>query len=290
MMTFRGNRLEKTNLPPGTLWLLDKLAESTKKQALYDKQPRRILKNLQEIALIEGVESSNRIDGVTVEPDRLRLLVLGDTRPRDRSEEEIADYRNALSWVNGNHDKVPIEPETLKHLHALAQEGTVGDAGQWKESQNEIVELDPEGRLEVRFRPVEPALVPATIKELCLAYSRNIDQSKIPPLLAAACLVFDFLCIHPFREANGRVSRLLTLLTLYHLGHTVGRYISLERIIEQNKESYYEALQTSSLGWYDGSHDIMPWFHYFLSTIHTAYREFEERAEQQRSDKLRHDQ
>ena len=280
MMTFRGNRLEKTNLPLGTVWLLEKLAESKKKQALYDKQPRRILKSLQEIALIEGAESSNRIDGVTVDIERLRPLVLGNARSRDRSEEEIVGYRNALSWVHGNHDKVPIEPETFKRLHALAQEGTIGDAGEWKESQNEIVELDPEGRLEVRFQPVDPVLVPATVEELCLAYNHSIDQSKIPPLLAAACLVFDFLCIHPFREANGRVSRLLTLLTLYHLGHNVGRYISLERIIEQNKESYYEVLQTSSVGWQDGSHDIMPWFHYFLSTIHTAYREFEERVVQ----------
>ena len=278
MMSFRGDRLAKTKLPPGTVWLLEKLAESKKKQALYDKQPRRILKSLQEIALIEGTESSNRIDGVTVELERLRQLVLGNARPRDRSEEEIVGYRNALSWVHGNHDKVPVEPETFKRLHALAQEGTIGDAGQWKESQNEIVELDPEGRLEVRFQPVEPALVPATVEELCLAYNRSIDQSKIPPLLAAACLVFDFLCIHPFREANGRVSRLLTLRTLYHLGHNVGRYISFERIIEQSKESYYEALQRSSVGWRDGGHDIMPWVQYFLSTIHSAYREFEERA------------
>lgn len=278
MVTFRGNRLEKTKLAPGTVWLLEKLAESKKKQALYDKQPPRILKSLQEIALIEGVESSNRIDGVTVEPGRLRLLVLTDARPRDRSEEEIIGYRNALRWVHGNHEKVSIEPETLRRLHALAQEGTIGDAGEWKGSQNEIVELDPDGRLEVRFQPVEPALVPAAVEELCLAYNRSIGQSKIPPLLAAACLVFDFLCIHPFREANGRVSRLLTLLTLYHLGHDVGRYVSLERIIEQSKESYYEALQTSSVGWHDDSHDVMPWFQYFLSTVHTAYREFEERC------------
>jgi Fic family protein len=246
------------------------LAESKKKQALYDKQPRRILKSLQETEVVEGTESSNRIDGVTVELERVRPLVLGNGRPRDRSEEEIVGYRNALSWVHGNHDKVPIEPETFKRLHALAQEGTVGDAGQWKESQNEIIELDPEGRLEIRFEPVEPALVPAAVEELCLAYNHSIDQLKITPLLAVACLVFDFLCIHPFREANGRVSRLLTLLALYHHGHNVGRYISLERIIEQSKESYYEALQTSSVGWHDGSHDIMPWVQYFLSTIHTA--------------------
>ena len=279
MITFRGTRLAQTKLPQGTVWLLETLAESKVKQVLYERQAPRFLKTWQEIALLEGTESSNRIDGVTIEPERLRPLVLGNARPRDRSEEEIIGYRNALTWVHVNHEKVPIEPETLRRLHALAQEGTIGDAGQWKESQNEIVELDPEGRLGVRFRPVEPAVVPSAVEELCLAYKHSVDQLKITPLLAVACLVFDFLCIHPFREANGRVSRLLTLLALYHHGHTVSRYVSIERIIEQTKESYYETLQASSVGWHDGSHDIMPWFHYFLSTIHAAYREFEERAE-----------
>jgi len=279
MITFRGTRLAQTKLPQGTVWLLETLAESKVKQVLYERQAPRFLKTWQEIALLEGTESSNRIDGVTIEPERLRPLVLGNARPRDRSEEEIIGYRNALTWVHVNHEKVPIEPETLRRLHALAQEGTIGDAGQWKESQNEIVELDPEGRLGVRFRPVEPAVVPSAVEELCLAYKHSVDQLKITPLLAVACLVFDFLCIHPFREANGRVSRLLTLLALYHHGHTVIRYVSIERIIEQTKESYYETLQASSVGWHDGSHDIMPWFHYFLSTIHAAYRESEERAE-----------
>jgi Fic family protein len=275
MMTFRGNRLENIKLAEGTVWLLDKLAESKEKQALYAKQPRHILKSLQEIALLEGVESSNRIDGVTVEPERLRLLVLSDARPRDRSEEEIIGYRNALNWIHGNREKISIEPDILRRLHALAQEGTIGDAGEWKQSQNEIVELDPEGRLELRFQPVEPLLVPAAVEELCLAYNRSVGQPGVQPLLAAASLVFDFLCIHPFREANGRVSRLLMLLILYHIGHHVGRYISLERITEQSKASYYQALQTSSVGWHDGSHDIMPWFHYFLSMIHAAYRDLE---------------
>jgi Fic family protein len=279
MMTFRSERLANTKLPYGVVWLLDKLAESKGKQALYEKESRRILTDMQEIALVEGVESSNRIDGVTVEAERLRPLALGNARARDRSEEEIIGYRNALRWVYGNHDKVSIEPETLRRLHALAQEGTIGDAGAWKESQNEIVELDPEGRLEVRFRPLEPALVPAAVEELCLAYKDSVDQLRIIPLLAVAALVFDFLCIHPFREANGRVSRLLTLLALYHHGYHVGRYISLERIIEQSKESYYDALRTSSVGWHAGTHDILPWFHYFISTFHTAYLELEERAD-----------
>jgi Fic family protein len=278
MMTFRGKRLVNTKLPHGAMWLLDKLAESKEKQELYENESRRILKSLQEIALVEGAESSNRIDAVTIEPERIRPLVLGNARPRDRAEEEIIGYRNALSWVHRNHDKISIEPETLKRLHELAQEGTTGDAGRWKESQNEIVELDPEGRLEVRFQPLEPALVPAAVEELFLAYKHGVDQLKIIPLLAVAALVFDFLCIHPFREANGRVSRLLTLLALYHHGYNAGRYISLERIIEQSKEGYYDALRTSSVGWHRGSHDIFPWFHYFISTIHTAYRELEDRA------------
>jgi Fic family protein len=282
MMSFRGNRLAETQLPLGTVWLLEKLAESKGKQALYEKQSPQILRALREMALVESTESSNRIEGVTVARDRLRPLVLGNARPRDRSEEEIVGYRRALSWIHTNHEKISIEPETIKRLHGLAQGGTVGDAGEWKHSQNEIVEIYPDGRRAVRFYPVEPAQVPAAVEELCLAYRHSMDQLKVTPLLALACLVLDFLCIHPFRDGNGRVSRLLTLLALYHHGHQVGRYISLERIIEQTKESYYEVLQKSSTGWHDGNHDITPWFNYFLSTIRTAYREFEERAERQR--------
>jgi Fic family protein len=277
MMSFRGDRLAKSKLPPGAVWLLEKLADSKQKQAFH-KLPPHILKTLEESALIESVESSNRIDGVTIELERLQRLVAGNVRPRDRSEEEILGYKNALSWIHENHETAPIEPQSLRRLHALAQEGTVGDAGEWKTSQNEIVELDPEGRLEVRFEPVEPALVQSAVEELCLAYRHSIDQLRVMPLVAVACLVFDFLCIHPFREANGRISRLLTLLALYHHGHTIGRYISLERIVEQSKANYYEALQTSSAGWHEGSHDIIPWLQYFLSTIHTAYREIEERT------------
>ena len=282
MISFRGTRLAATQLPLGTVWLLEKLAESKGKQALYEKQSPQVLRALREMALVESTESSNRIEGVTVERDRLRPLVLGNARPRDRSEEEIVGYRRALSWIHTNHEKISIEPETFKRLHGLAQGGTVGDAGAWKQTQNEIVEIYPDGRREVRFRPLEPAQVPRAMEELCLAYRHSMDQLKVTPLVALACLVLDFLCIHPFRDGNGRVSRLLILLALYHHGHHVGRYISLERIVEQTKETYYEVLQKSSTGWHEGGHDIFPWFNYFLSTIRTAYREFEERAERQR--------
>ncbi len=281
-MSFRGVRLAETHLPLGTVWLLESLAESKGRQGLYEHQSPQILKALRELALVESTESSNRIEGVTVDADRLRPLVLGNTRPRDRSEEEIVGYRRALSWVHTRHQSIAMEAETIRRLHALAQGGTTGDAGHWKQTANDIVEIFPDGRREVRFRPLAPAAVPAAIEELCVAYRHAIDQLKVTPLLAVACLVLDFLCIHPFRDGNGRVSRLLTLLALYHHGHSVGRYISHERIVEETKETYYEALKATSAGWHEGRHDLMPWLNYLLSTQRMAYREFEERASRQR--------
>jgi Fic family protein len=282
MMSFRGDRLAATELPQGTIWLLESLAESKGRQDLYERQSPQILEALRELALVESAESSNRIEGVTVEADRLRPLVLGNTRPRDRSEEEIVGYRRALSWVHTHHEKIAIEPEALLRLHALAQGGTTGDAGQWKRTANDIIAIYPDGRREVRFRPLAPDLVPDAVEELCRAFRFSIDQLKVSPLLAVACLVLDFLCIHPFRDGNGRVSRLLTLVALYHRGHRVARYISHERLVEETKESYYEALSASSLGWHEGRHDFMPWLNYLLSCLRMAYREFEERASRER--------
>jgi Fic family protein len=215
---------------------------------------------------------------VTVEKSRLRPLVLGKTRPRDRSEEEIVGYRLALNWIHTDYRKIPITPETCLRLHALAQGGTSGDAGQWKTTPNDIIEIFPDGRREVRFRTLAPELVPEAMAELCLAYRHAIDQLQVTPLLASACLVLDFLCIHPFRDGNGRVSRLLTLLAFYQHGYEVGRYISHERIVEQTKEDYYEVLKTSSTGWHENRHDILPWFNYLLSVWRMAYRELEARA------------
>jgi Fic family protein len=282
MMSFRGMRLQSTKLPLSIVWLLESLAESKGRQQLYEKQSPQLLKSLREMALIESSESSNRIEGVTVDRNRLRPLVIGNTRPRDRSEEEIVGYRMALNWIHTDHRKIPITPETSLHLHALAQGGTSGDAGQWKTTPNDIVEIFPDGRREVRFRPLAPDLVAGAMEELCLAYRHSIDQLQITPLLASACFVLDFLCIHPFRDGNGRISRLLTLLLWYQYGHEVGRYISFERIVEQTKEDYYETLKASSSGWHEGTHDVIPWFTYLLSVWRRAYREFEERAGRQR--------
>jgi Fic family protein len=282
MMSFRGTRLQSTKLPLSIVWLLETLAESKGRQQLYERQSPQLLKSLREMALIESAESSNRIEGVTVERNRLRPLVIGNTRPRDRSEEEIVGYRMALNWIHTDHRKIPLMPETSLRLHALAQGGTSGDAGQWKTTPNDIIEIFSDGRREVRFRPLAPELVAGAMEELCLAYRHSIDQLQVTPLLASACFVLDFLCIHPFRDGNGRISRLLTLLLWYHSGHEVGRYIGFERIVEQTKEDYYEALKASSWGWYDGTHDVIPWFTYLLSVWRRAYREFEERAGRQR--------
>ncbi len=233
MMSFRGTRLQTTKLPLSIVWLLETLAESKGRQQLYEKQSPQLLKSLREMALIESAESSNRIEGVTVERNRLRPLIIGGTRPRDRSEEEIVGYRMALNWIRTDCHKIPITPEACLRLHALAQGGTSGDAGQWKTTQNDIIEIFPDGRREVRFRPLAPDHVQGAMEELCLAYRHALDQLQVTPLLASACFILDFLCIHPFRDGNGRISRLLTLLTCYHHGHEVGRYISFERIVEQ---------------------------------------------------------
>ncbi|MCJ7588585.1 MAG: Fic family protein [Candidatus Aminicenantes bacterium] len=282
MMSFRGTRLQDTKLPLSTVWLLESMAESKGRQELFEKQSPQILKTLGELALIESTESSNRIEGVTVEKERLRPLVLGNTRPRDRSEEEILGYRLALKWIHTEHGKITVNPETCLRLHAIAQGGMSGDVGKWKTTPNDILEIYPDGRRAVRFKPLAPDLVPNAMEELCLGYRHAIDQLKVTPLMATACLILDFLCIHPFRDGNGRISRLLTLLALYHHGFDVGRYISHERIVEQTKEDYYEALKTSSTEWHEGKHDVQPWFNYLLTVLRLAYREFEDRAQRRR--------
>ena len=282
MRSFRGSHLAELRLGQGLVWLLETIAEAKGRQAVHEHQAPRILDGMREKALIQSVESSNRIEGVTVERARLRPLVLGEAPPRSRPEEEIVGYRRALAWVHSKHDEIEVTPNACQRLHALAQAGTTGDAGDWKSRPNDIIEILPDGRHQVRFRPLAPELVPEAMEELCLAYRSCIDQGQVTPLLALAALVLDFTCIHPFRDGNGRVSRLLLLLGLYHHGIQVGSFVGIERLIESSKEDYYDALGRSSQGWHEGQHDVLPWFVYFLSVIRMAYREFEERAGQAR--------
>jgi Fic family protein len=277
MMSFRGGRLIELALPTGTVWLIADTAEAKGRQQLYSKQAPQLLKALREMALIQSVESSNRIEGVTVAPERLLPLVVGNAKPRDRSEQEIRGYRRALNLIHSDYAKLEVTPEFLQSLHATTQEGA-SDAGKWKEKENEIIEFRENVPPTIRFRPVSVAETPAAIEELCLSYRAVLNQREVQPFVAVAALVFDFLCIHPFRDGNGRISRLLTLLGLYQDGFEVGRFISLERLVEESRDDYYEALRKSSEGWHEGKHDLIPWLNYFLSVLRRAYREFERRA------------
>lgn len=266
-------------VPIALSWLLGSVMESKGKQELFERQRPEVLRTLRELALIQSAESSNRIEGVTVDAKRLLPLVRGKVKPMDRPEEEIVGYRKALDLIHGRYAEMEISPDTLKKLHLLAQGGFSGDAGKFKAKDSDIIELFPDGRRVVRFKTVSAKNTPKAVEQLCMAYSDVVAQGSFPPLLCAASFVFDFLCIHPFRDGNGRVSRLVTLLLLYQQGYNVGRYISLERIIEESKESYYDALKKSSQGWHEGKHDSVPFWSYFLGMVREGYRELDERVE-----------
>ena len=274
MNSFKNDSRE---MPLSSVWLMNGISEYKGKQELYTKQAPQVLKTLVEMALIESAESSNRIEGVTVDRDRLKPLVIGHSKPRDRSEEEVAGYRKALDLIHKKHDTLKITLDLIKELHRLCR-GESWDAGKWKEKDNDIIRKYPDGRVAVIYKPVSVAKTPEAMEQLCLSYRHSVDQMKYPSLYAIACLVLDFLCVHPFRDGNGRVSRLLTLLALYQHGFTVGKYISIERIVEQSKETYYEMLNKSSQHWHEAKHNVFPWFNYFLGTVVAAYKEFEERA------------
>ena len=279
MHSFRPDSLSRLNLPGSTAWLVGACMEAKGKQDLWLRQKSEFLEALRELAIIQSVESSNRIEGVTVAPDRLRPVVLGQVEPRERPEEELLGYRRALDWIHTRHEHIEVTPANIRRLHELCQGGFSGDAGQWKMRNNEIVEILADGERRVRFVPVPPEKTPAAMEQLCLAYRDTEQQDAYPSLVVMGILVFDFLCVHPFRDGNGRVARLLALLALRRHGFHVGSYISLERIIEESKETYYESLQRSSHGWHDGKHDPIPWLNYFLSTVRLAYGELEKRFE-----------
>src|ERR1035437_8993448 len=279
MLTLDPSRLAKLTIPMGTGWLLGACMEARGKQDLWIRQKPQVLEVLREQAIIQSAESSNRIEGVTVAANRLRPLVIGRARPRDRSEEEVAGYRTALDWIFSRKNRVAITPDVIRRLRALSQGGSSGDAGEWKKRDNEIVEILPGGERSLRFVPVSAKKTPAAMEMLCRRYRAVGDEERVPPLLMVATFVLDLLCIHPFRDGNGRVSRLATSLLLQSQGFQVARYISLERHIEESKEEYYRVLNLCSQSWHEGRNEIVPWWDYFLSTLRGAYKEFEHQVE-----------
>ena len=284
MMTLRLFSREFEIVPVSISWYLADLGEARGKQELLTRQSPQRLRILREHALIESAVSSNRIEGVEVDQSRVATIVFGKPLLRDRDEEEVRGYRQALTWIHEQGAKLPVSEETVLRLHRLTR-GEIWDAGKYKEKDGDIIEKLPDGRSRVRFKTISATHTPACMKELMEVYRDAIKEHRVPPLVLLAAFNLDFLCIHPFRDGNGRVSRLLLLLQCYHLGFEVGRYISMERLIEQNKERYYEALEQGSQGWHKGKHDPWSYINYILFIIKTAYREFEERLGQLQSPK-----
>jgi len=228
--------------------------------------------------LIESAVASNRIEGVEIGEKRVGTVVFGQGLLTDRNEEEVRGYQDALSMIHNEAEDLPFSVDTILKLHAMTRPN-IWDSGKLKDEDGEIIEKHPDGKVSIRFLPVSAKETPVAISQYCSLTKRTLRDRNVPPLVLWAAGNLDFLCIHPFRDGNGRVSRLLLLLGLYHIGFEAGRYISLESIIEQSKERYYETLRISSERWHDGKHDPWPYINYLLYTLKAVYQEFEDRYE-----------
>jgi len=272
----------RLQIPMSVSWYLSDIGRAQGLQELFTRQSPQKLKVLREHAIAQSTVSSNRIEGVEIDQARIGTVVFGHPALKDRDEEEVAGYRDALNLIHTQGAALPVTEATILQLHKLSR-GNVWDAGQYKDKPVDIIEKLPGGGERLRFRSVSPANTPEFTRALTSLWQDQSRDHDISPLIVMAGFNLDFLCIHPFRDGNGRVSRLLLLLTAYHLGLEVGRYISLERIIEENKERYYETLQQSSQGWHEGKHDPWPYIGYLLFVLKKAFDEFEERAGQLKS-------
>lgn len=277
MMTLRQLAAEPPTMPTRTTWYLTDLAEARGRQELFTRQSPQKLKVLREHALIESAVSSNRIEGVEVDKSRVATLMFGQPALRDRDEEEVRGYRDALKLIHESGAKLPISEATIKTLHKFSR-GKIWDAGVYREKDVDIIQTYADGRSRVRFKTLPAKQTPKAMAEMIGLWQRGMREKWVHPLVLAAALNLDFLCIHPFRDGNGRASRLLFLLACYHCGLEAGRYISLERLIEDNKERYYEVLEQSSQRWHGGRHDPWPTMNFLLFILTQACKEFEERV------------
>ena len=266
-------------LTPEVVSLLTQIHEYKGEQTLFIEAKADTLTQLVEIAKIQSTEASNKIEGIYTSDERLKSLVSNKTTPRTRNEQEIAGYRDVLSTIHESHDFIPVKPSIILQLHRdLYKFSGKSIGGSYKGSDNVIAEEDSEGNQFVRFQPVPAWETPAAIDAICDAFDEILAQTDADPLLVIPMFILDFLCIHPFNDGNGRMSRLLTLLLLYRAGYIVGKYISIEKLIEQTKDTYYEALQNSSAYWHEGENDYIPFVQYTLGAIVAAYREFSTRV------------
>lgn len=269
----------KKLLTPDIVMYLTQIHEFKGEQTLFIEAKADTLSQLVDIAKIQSIEASNKIEGIYTSDERLKALVKDSTRPRTRNEREIAGYRDVLNTIHENHDYIPPKPSIILQLHRdLYKFEGMDIGGRYKTSDNIIEEQDAEGNKSVRFRPMPAWETPEAIEKLCLSYDEALNSENIDALIIIPMFVLDFLCVHPFNDGNGRISRLLTLLLLYRSGYIVGKYISIEKLIEQTKEIYYESLQLSSAGWHENKNDYEPFVKYMLGVIVAAYRDFSSRV------------
>ena len=278
MRTFNYSLIKDQKWDSELLGLIAAIYKEAGKQEMYLKQRPEELEKLVEIAKVQSTEASNAIEGIRTTDTRIRQLVAEKTAPRNRSEQEIAGYRDVLNIIHESFDAIPITRNYILQLHKiLYSQSNNPIAGQTKNVQNYISASFPDGHTEILFTPLAPYETPEALDRICEEYNRVIGNMELEPLIAISVFIHDFLCIHPFNDGNRRMSRLLTTLLLYRNGFYVGKYISLEAKIAKNKDLYYDALSASQDGWHEGKDDPVPFIKYLLGTILAAYRDFEDR-------------
>ena len=267
-------------LSPEIVSFLAQIHEQKGQQNLFIEAHKDALSELLEIAKIQSTEASNRIEGIITTDDRLKKIVLDKTTPKGRNEREIAGYRDVLNTIHENYDFIPVRPNMILQLHRdLYKYSNLAIGGSFKNSDNIIAEELPDGTKRVRFQPVPAWETSEAMDILCSTFVDALADPELDSLILIPMFILDFLCIHPFNDGNGRMSRLMTLLLLYQSGYFVGKYISIERLIADSKETYYEVLQESSAGWHEGTNDYLPFVRYMLGIVVAAYREFTSRVD-----------
>ncbi|EEP28010.1 Fic family protein [Shuttleworthella satelles] len=278
MRNFNYSKIKDKKWDSEVLGLVASIYKYQGKQELYLKQKPEELNKLIEIAKIQSTEASNEIEGIVTTSVRLRQLVEEKTTPRNRNEQEIAGYRDVLNIIHDNFDAIPISKNYILQMHKIMFSHMNNPmAGQTKNVQNYISATYPDGHTEVLFTPLSPFETPEALDKICNEYNKVIGNLELEPLITIPIFIHDFLCIHPFNDGNGRMSRLLTTLLLYRSGFYVGKYISLEALIAKNKSAYYDALGQAGGYWHEENEDILPFLKYILGTILAAYKEFEDR-------------
>ena len=278
MRDFDYGKLREIKWDSEILGLVAQIHEYKGKQTLYLKQKLATLEKLVEVAKIQSTESSNKIEGIITTASRIKQLCEQKTTPRNRDEEEISGYRDALALIHESYEYIPIKVSYILQLHqVLYRYSQRGIGGRFKIAQNFVKETKADGEEIVRFVPLDPFETPAAVEKICESFNRAVDACDVDPLILIPAFIVDFLCIHPFSDGNGRMSRLLTALLLYRAGYIVGKYVSLESKIENTKDSYYNALAKSDVNWAVGENDITSFIKYTLGTVLAAYRDFEER-------------